>query len=189
MQTRKCQANAYTNRIYTKINFLLPQSLGHIKIGLTRAMIENDLLHRCANLMFGNPHTIFDLVTTHPPISTQSSNFVFRLQPIYFMYFCMCCGNSFELLQQIVGTHLNCLKFEWVSTTYALNIKKIKKNHICIIKNAPHGVLYWSFNKGRPVDSLQVFSSNLEKTQMPCGVIRSNSVILVQIAKKLEVEN
>ena len=47
--------------------------------------------------------TVFNLITTHTSVSTQSSNFIlFRLQPLY-MYFCLllykgiCSGYPFEL--------------------------------------------------------------------------------------------
>ena len=46
-------------------------------------------------------YTIFDLITTHTPISAQSSHFVvIRLQPVYFLstsYKGISCGYSFEL--------------------------------------------------------------------------------------------
>ena len=83
---------------------------------------EKPCLMTCEIVMKGL--TVFYLITTHAPISAQSSNLVvFRLlQPVYFynifLYKNICCGYSFELPQQVeaiqtsthvVGTHLNCL--------------------------------------------------------------------------------
>ena len=48
---------------------------------------------------------VFDLITIHNPISAQSSNFVvFRLHLMYLyllIYKSICCGQSFELPQQV----------------------------------------------------------------------------------------
>ena len=68
--------------------------------------------------------TVFDLITAHTPISTQSRNSVgFRLQPVYFFLYVF-------IKAYVVGTHLNCIdlsiQFKWVPTTYAF-IKKIRK--------------------------------------------------------------
>ena len=47
--------------------------------------------------------TVFDLITAHTPISTQSRNsVVFRLQPVYFFLY-------FFTKAYVVGTHLNCI--------------------------------------------------------------------------------
>ena len=67
-------------------------------------------------------HTVFNLITAHTPISTQSSNsVVFRCQCIFVYFFIKAC---------VVGTHLNCIylsiQFKCVPTTYAF-IKKISK--------------------------------------------------------------
>ena len=60
--------------------------------------------------------TVFDLITAHTPISSQSSNFlVFRLMSVYF----------YLLLytEYVVGTNLDCLnklrQFKWVQTTHS----------------------------------------------------------------------
>ena len=48
-------------------------------------------------------HTVFNLITAHTPISTQSRNsIVFRLQPVYFFLY-------FFTKAYVVGTHLNCI--------------------------------------------------------------------------------
>ena len=65
-------------------------------------------------------HTVFDLITAHTPISTQSSNsVVFRLHvpSVLFCFLldkCICCGYLSELHRlvikaYVVGTHLNCI--------------------------------------------------------------------------------
>ena len=78
--------------------------------------------HKCLKPMLLYIHTVFDLITTHTPISAQSRNFVvFRYIP--FVYF--------FIKAYVVGTHLNCIdlsmQFKWVPTTYAF-VKKIRKN-------------------------------------------------------------
>ena len=82
-------------------------------------------------LFFSQKHTVFDLITTHTPISAQSKNsVVFRLQPVYFFLY-------FFTKAYVVGTHLNCIdksmQFKWVPTTYVF-VKKVRKICIVIIK-------------------------------------------------------
>ena len=54
---------------------------------------------------------MFNLITAHTPIGTQSSNFaIFRLQPVYFYLLLnksMCCGNSYELPQQVKAIQMS----------------------------------------------------------------------------------
>ena len=54
--------------------------------------------------------TVFDLITTHAPISAKSSNFVvFRLQPVYFYLLLSktCCGYLPELPRQVEAIQTN----------------------------------------------------------------------------------
>ena len=71
-------------------------------------------------IVFTFTGTLFEPVTTHTPLSAQSSNFlVFRLQPAFIYLF---------LLTYVIGTHLNCLDlFRQLSTT-SIYFKKYQKN-------------------------------------------------------------
>ena len=50
----------------------------------------------------GYPHIVFDLITAHTPINSQSSSsIVFRLQPVYIL------STFYKDIIYVVGTHLN----------------------------------------------------------------------------------
>ena len=61
-------------------------------------------------------YTVFSLITTHAPISAQSSNLgVFTLQPVHFyllLYKNIRCGYSFELPRQVEAIQMSGYSFE-----------------------------------------------------------------------------
>ena len=88
-----------------------------------------------------NRNTVFDLITAHTPISSQSRNsVVVRLQPVYFFLY-------FFTKAYVVGSHLSCIdksmQFKWIPTTYAF-VKKVRKNRIVIIKYKSFSDLFYN---------------------------------------------
>ena len=92
--TLKCFRGTYLLISESVILKFLPQLLNALTVTGGK---EGSLVFKAGTI------TVFDQITAHTPISTQSRNsVVFRLQPVYFFVY-------FFTKAYVVGTHLNCI--------------------------------------------------------------------------------